>query len=45
MAHVDPKDTVPIPQPPGYPIIGNVSDIDLQDLPTSLLRLARQYGK
>lgn len=41
---MDERDTIPIPQPPGYPIIGNVSDIDPEVPIQSLGHLARQYG-
>jgi hypothetical protein len=34
----------PIPGPPGYPIVGNINDIDPADSFTSLGRLADTYG-
>ena len=35
----------PIPQPPGYPLLGNLFDLKSADTPTeSLMKLARQYG-
>lgn len=35
---------VPIPGPPGLPIIGNLSDIDAQNPIQSLTNLTKQYG-
>lgn len=34
-----------IPQPPGWPILGNVFDIDMEYPLFSLYDLAKQYGK
>src|SRR3954447_1283480 len=35
----------PIPQPQGYPLLGNLFDLKSADTPTeSLMKLARQYG-
>ena len=35
----------PIPQPPGYPVVGNVFDIIGEETPIQgLMKLARQYG-
>ena len=35
----------PIPQPPGYPVLGNLFDVRGADTPTQgLMKLARQYG-
>lgn len=45
MATIDERDSVPIPQPPGYPLIGNVSDIDPEQPTSSLMNLSREYGK
>ncbi|KAK5112785.1 hypothetical protein LTR85_011119 [Meristemomyces frigidus] len=42
---VDRKDTVPIPQPRGYPIIGNITDVDPELPILSLQNLAKQYGE
>ncbi|WPG99486.1 Hypothetical protein R9X50_00230100 [Acrodontium crateriforme] len=44
MASIDKRDTVPIPQPPGYPLLGNLSDIDPELPIASLQNLAKQYG-
>ncbi|KAF2862714.1 cytochrome P450 [Piedraia hortae CBS 480.64] len=42
---IDSKQTEPIPQVPGYPIVGNVFDID-PDIPiSSLQHLALKYGE
>lgn len=35
----------PIPGPPGFPILGNINDIDPADSMASLYRLADTYGK
>src|SRR5919202_6532156 len=36
----------PIPQPPGYPVVGNVFDILGEETPIQgLMKLARQYGE
>lgn len=42
---IDKKDTIPIPQPKGYPIIGNITDVDPELPIVSLQNLAKQYGK
>ncbi|MGF1472214.1 MAG: bifunctional cytochrome P450/NADPH--P450 reductase [Rubrobacteraceae bacterium] len=35
----------PIPQPPGYPVVGNIFDLRAEETPIeSLMKLARQYG-
>src|SRR3954467_13445885 len=35
----------PIPQPPGYPILGNLFDMKAAETPIqALMKLARQYG-
>jgi len=35
----------PIPQPPGYPVLGNLFDIRGAETPIQAMRkLARQYG-
>jgi cytochrome P450/NADPH-cytochrome P450 reductase len=35
----------PIPQPPGYPVLGNLFDVRGADTPIQgLMKLARQYG-
>src|ERR687885_2266902 len=34
----------PIPQPPGYPVIGNLLDLDSEVPIQALMKLARQYG-
>lgn len=35
----------PIPQPPGYPVLGNLFDIRGAETPIqALIKLARQYG-
>ncbi|KZV78883.1 cytochrome P450 [Exidia glandulosa HHB12029] len=36
---------VPVPQPPGYPLIGNIFDIDPQAPAASFERLAAEYGE
>lgn len=41
---IDKRDTVPIPGPRGYPIVGNVADIDPAVPLESLANLADQYG-
>ena len=42
---MDIRDTVPIPQPRGYPLIGNITDIDPELPIDSLCNLADQYGE
>jgi hypothetical protein len=37
--------TTPIPQPPPYPLFGNIRDLDPQKPIESLARLAKEYGK
>jgi hypothetical protein len=35
----------PIPQPPGYPVLGNLFDLRGAETPTqALMKLAREYG-
>jgi cytochrome P450 / NADPH-cytochrome P450 reductase len=34
----------PIPQPPGYPVIGNLLDLDSEAPIQAIMKLARQYG-
>jgi cytochrome P450 / NADPH-cytochrome P450 reductase len=35
----------PIPQPPGYPVLGNLFDVRGAETPIqALMKLARQYG-
>lgn len=42
---VDLRDTVPIPQPKGYPLIGNVLEV-MGDVPImALANLGKQYGE
>ncbi|ETN43966.1 uncharacterized protein HMPREF1541_10831 [Cyphellophora europaea CBS 101466] len=36
--------SIPIPQPPGLPILGNVRDIDPNNASLSLIHLAEKYG-
>jgi cytochrome P450 / NADPH-cytochrome P450 reductase len=38
-SHIDPRDTVPMPQPQGYPIVGNLFDLDPELPIVSLLNL------
>ena len=45
MATIDTRDTVPIPQPRGYPLVGNITDVDPEQPTLSLMNLAREYGK
>ena len=44
-AAVDVRDTVPIPGPKGYPIVGNITDLDPELPIASLQNLAKQYGE
>lgn len=37
--------STPIPQPPGYPLLGNVTDIDPKNSIKSLLQLSEKYGE
>ena len=37
--------TTPIPQPPGYPLVGNITDVDPKDSFGSINRLADKYGE
>jgi cytochrome P450/NADPH-cytochrome P450 reductase len=37
--------TVPIPSPPGLPLVGNGFDLDPANSMESLVRLADTYGK
>ena len=34
----------PIPQPPGYPLLGNISEIDPENILVSLDHLVDLYG-
>jgi cytochrome P450/NADPH-cytochrome P450 reductase len=45
MAIIDTRDTVPIPQPKGYPLVGNISNVDIDHPTASLLNLTRKYGE
>ncbi|KAF2723458.1 NADPH--cytochrome P450 reductase [Polychaeton citri CBS 116435] len=45
MAFIDKKDTVPIPQVPGYPLVGNMFDVNAETPMESDMRLAKQYGE
>lgn len=36
--------SMPIPQPPALPILGNVRDIDPGNAAVSLIHLAEKYG-
>ena len=35
---------VPVPQPPGLPLLGNVGDIDPRNAMLSLRHLSEKYG-
>ena len=37
--------SAPIPQPPGYPILGNIDTVDPSNAMLSLVHLAEKYGK
>jgi hypothetical protein len=37
-------ETIPIPGPPGLPLIGNIRDVDTQDLVLSIRKLADTHG-
>jgi hypothetical protein len=37
--------TTPIPGPPGWPIIGNLRDVDINDTVRCFGDLAKTYGK
>ncbi len=37
--------TTPIPQPPGYPLVGNITNIDPKDGIASIIRLSEKYGE
>ena len=37
--------SLPIPQPPGYPLVGNIADVDPQNSVGSLMHLAEKYGE
>ena len=41
---LDRKDCVPIPQPRGYPLIGNIWELDRTAPINSFMRLTRQFG-
>jgi cytochrome P450/NADPH-cytochrome P450 reductase len=45
MAAIDTRDTVPIPQPRGYPLVGNITDVDPEQPTLSLMNLAKEHGK
>jgi cytochrome P450/NADPH-cytochrome P450 reductase len=45
MATIDTRDTVPIPQPRGYPLVGNISDFDPDQPTASFMNLAKEYGE
>jgi hypothetical protein len=45
MATIDTRDTVPIPQPRGYPLVGNITDVDPEQPTLSLMNLAKEHGK
>jgi len=42
---IDMRDTMPIPGPKGYPIVGNITDLDPELPIASLQNLAKQYGE
>lgn len=42
---VDRRDCEPIPAPPGYPLVGNITDVDPELPIQSLCNLADQYGE
>ncbi|KAK3644310.1 hypothetical protein LTR22_015314 [Elasticomyces elasticus] len=42
---VDRRDTVPIPSPKGWPLLGNVTDVDPETPIASLQNLAKTYGE
>jgi hypothetical protein len=35
----------PIPQPPAYPLLGNITDVDPENGTASLMHLADKYGE
>jgi cytochrome P450/NADPH-cytochrome P450 reductase len=37
-------ETIPIPGPPGLPLLGNIGDIDTKNLLGSVVSLADKYG-
>ena len=37
--------SLPIPQPPAYPLLGNITDVDPQNVTASLMHLADKYGE
>jgi cytochrome P450/NADPH-cytochrome P450 reductase len=37
-------ETIPIPGPPGLPLVGNIGDVDTKDLVMSIRKLADTYG-
>lgn len=37
--------TEPVPQPPPYPIVGNIRDLDPQNSIASLGKLSKEYGQ
>ncbi|KAK1813680.1 hypothetical protein LTR12_011953 [Friedmanniomyces endolithicus] len=42
---IDRKDTVPIPNPKGWPLVGNITDVDAEVPIASLQNLAKTYGE
>ncbi|KAK4902019.1 hypothetical protein LTR27_000920 [Elasticomyces elasticus] len=42
---VDRRDTVPIPSPKGWPLLGNLTDVDPETPIASLQNLAKTYGE
>ncbi len=36
---------VPVPQPPGFPLVGNIGDIDPRNAMLSLQHLSEKYGR
>ena len=41
---IDRRDTVSIPQPAGWPLVGNITDVDPELPIQSLINLGKQYG-
>ena len=44
MAIIDSRDTVEIPGPRGYFLVGNITDFDPEQPTLSLMNLSREYG-
>ncbi|KAK0789173.1 hypothetical protein LTR02_012178 [Friedmanniomyces endolithicus] len=42
---IDKRDTVPIPNPKGWPLVGNITDVDAEVPIASLQNLAKTYGE